>query len=189
MLIDTFLLAVVLTSLWKWNKAVAIPLVAVFLLFDLAYFASNLTKVPDGGWFPLLVGLIAFTLLTTWAKGRQLMLERMREAAMPVKVFIQSAANSATRVGGTAVFMTSTPDGVPHALLHNLKHNRVLHDRIILLTVKVLDVPVIADEHRFQHDDLGQGFHRLVLKLRLHGGSGTCRRASRSSACAGRASR
>ena len=164
MLIDTFLLAVVLTSLWKWNKALAIPLVGVFLLFDLAYFASNLTKVPDGGWFPLLIGLIAFTLLTTWAKGRQLMLERMREAAMPVKVFIQSAATSATRVGGTAVFMTSTPDGVPHALLHNLKHNRVLHDRIILLTVKVLDVPVIADDQRFQHEDLGQGFHRLVLK-------------------------
>ncbi len=164
MLIDTFLLAVVLTSLWKWNKALAIPLVAVFLLFDLAYFASNLTKVPYGGWFPLLVGLIAFTLLTTWAKGRQLMLARMREAAMPIKVFIKSAATSATRVSGTAVFMTSTPDGVPHALLHNLKHNRVLHDRIILLTVKVMDVPVIRHDHRFLHEDLGQGFHRLVLK-------------------------
>ncbi len=164
MLIDTFLLAVVLTSLWKWNKALAVPLVALFLLFDLAYFASNLTKVPYGGWFPLLVGLIAFTLLTTWAKGRQLMLERMREAAMPVKVFIKSAATSATRVGGTAVFMTSTADGVPHALLHNLKHNRVLHERIILLTVKVVDVPVIAEDNRFWHEDLGQGFHRLVLK-------------------------
>lgn len=83
---------------------------------------------------------------------------------MPIKVFIQSAATSATRVPGTAVFMTSTPDGVPHALLHNLKHNRVLHERIILLTVKVMDVPTIPDEERFKHEDLAQGFHRLILR-------------------------
>ena len=164
MLIDTCLLAVVLISLWKWSKALALPMIAGFLLFDLAYFASNLTKVPDGGWFPLLVGVIAFTLLTTWSKGRHLMLERMRESAMPIKVFIQSAATSATRVGGTAVFMTATPDGVPHALLHNLKHNRVLHERIILLTVKVMDTPHVPEEQRFHHDDLGAGFHRLVLR-------------------------
>ncbi|WP_174279378.1 potassium transporter Kup [Sphingomonas bacterium] len=164
MLIDTILLGVVLIQLWKWSRWLAYPLIAVFLLFDLAYFASNLTKVPDGGWFPLLVGLVMFTLLTTWAKGRHLMLERMREAAMPVPVFIRSAATSATRVGGTAVFMTSTPDGVPHALLHNLKHNRVLHERIILLTVKVTDMPHVRDEQRFHHEDLGEGFHRLVLK-------------------------
>ncbi|WP_375391122.1 potassium transporter Kup [uncultured Sphingomonas sp.] len=164
MLIDTCLLAVVLISLWKWNKALAVPMIAGFLLFDLAYFASNLTKVPDGGWFPLLVGVIAFILLTTWAKGRHLMLERMRESAMPIKVFIRSAATSTTRVGGTAVFMTATPDGVPHALLHNLKHNRVLHERIILLTVKVTDTPHVPEEQRFHHDDLGAGFHRLVLR-------------------------
>ncbi|WP_425229354.1 potassium transporter Kup [Sphingomonas sp.] len=164
MLIDTILLAAVLTTLWKWNKLLAAPMIAGFLLFDLGYFASNLTKVPDGGWFPLAVGVVAFTFLTTWAKGRQLMLARMREAAMPVQVFIKSAATSATRVGGTAVFMTSTPDGVPHALLHNLKHNRVLHERIVLLTVKVTDVPHVSDEKRFYQEDLGQGFHRVILK-------------------------
>src|SRR3546814_19034474 len=87
-----------------------------------------MTKIPDGGWFPLLVGLVIFTLLTTWAKGRQLMLDRMREAAMPIPVFVASAANSAVRVPGTAVFMTSTPEGVPHALLLNLKHKTVLPD-------------------------------------------------------------
>ncbi|WP_245942205.1 potassium transporter Kup [Sphingomonas gilva] len=164
MLIDTCLLAVVLFSLWKWNKAIAGVLLAVFFFVDLAYFGANLTKVPDGGWFPLLVGCIAFTLLTTWAKGRKLMIERMREAAMPIKIFISSAANSATRVPGTAVFMTSTPDGVPHALLHNLKHNKVLHERVILLTVKIADEPFIKQETRCMLDDLGNGFHRLIIR-------------------------
>ena len=92
------------------------------------------------------------------------MMERMREAAMPIKVFISSAATSAARVPGTAVFMTSAADGVPHALLHNLKHNKVLHERVILLTVKIPDVPFVDPERRCKMDDLGQGFHRLVLK-------------------------
>ncbi|NNM75693.1 potassium transporter Kup [Sphingomonas sp. ID1715] len=164
MTIDACLIAVVLFSLWHWNKAAAVALLTVFFTVDLAYLASNLTKVPDGGWFPLLVGIIAFTLLTTWAKGRKLMIERLREAAMPISIFIESAATSATRVPGTAVFMTSTPDGVPHALLHNLKHNKVLHERVILLTVKIADVPFIEQETRCQLEPLGHGFHRLVIK-------------------------
>src|SRR5690606_16351650 len=98
MLVDTFLLAVVLFSLWHWNKLWAAFLVALFFLVDIAYFSANLTKVPDGGWFPLLVGFAAFTLLTTWARGRYLMIERMRESAMPVQVFVKSAVSSATRV-------------------------------------------------------------------------------------------
>ncbi|MBY8823038.1 potassium transporter Kup [Sphingomonas colocasiae] len=165
MFIDTCLLAVVLFSLWKWNKLGATLAITIFLVVDLAYFAANLTKVPDGGWFPLAVGFFAFTMLTTWSRGRKLMIERMREAAMPVKVFVTSAANSATRVPGTAVFMTSTADGVPHALLHNLKHNKVLHDRVILLTVKIADVPFVVQENRCMLEDLGQGFHRLVIKF------------------------
>ena len=164
MTIDTCLLAVVLFKLWNWPKWAAIPLLAIFFLVDGAYLAANLTKIPDGGWFPLLVGLIVFTILTTWAKGRQLMMARLREAAMPIKIFIQSAAGSATRVPGTAVFMTSTADGVPHALLHNLKHNKVLHERIILLTVKIADVPYVDDAHRIWLDELGHGFHRMVIK-------------------------
>ena len=163
MLIDTCLLSVLLFSLWKWKKIYAIPLLALFFMVDGAYFAANLTKVPDGGWFPLLIGLIIFAMLTTWAKGRQLMMERLREAAMPIKVFIQSAANSATRVPGTAVFMTSTPEGVPHALLHNLKHNKVLHERVVLLTVHILDEPFVREENRVQIEDLGRGFHRMVV--------------------------
>ncbi len=163
MLIDNFLIAVVLFGLWKWKKRYAVPLLALFFVVDLAYFTANMTKVPDGGWFPLLVGVVIFTLLTTWAKGRRLMVERMREAAMPIKVFIQSAASSATRVKGTAVFMTSTPEGVPHALLHNLKHNKVLHERVVLLTVKIADQPYVDDKDRVTLDDLGQGFHRMKI--------------------------
>jgi KUP system potassium uptake protein len=164
MFIDSCLLAVVLFVLWRWNKLLATFALTVFLLVDLAYFAANLTKVPDGGWFPLLIGFIAFTLLTTWARGRQLMMDRLREAAMPIGVFVKSAVNSATRVPGTAVFMTSTPDGVPHALLHNLKHNKVLHERVILLTVKIEDFPYVDEHHRTLFDDLGQGFFRLVIR-------------------------
>jgi KUP system potassium uptake protein len=165
MFIDTCLLAIVLVSLWKWKLWYAGPLIAVFFIVDAAYFGANLTKVPDGGWFPLLVGLVAFTFLTTWARGRQLMLARMREASMPVEIFVKSAAGSATRVPGTAVFMTTTPDGVPHALLHNLKHNKVLHDRVMLLTVKIEDVPYVEEGRRFDLTDLGSGFYRLIIRF------------------------
>lgn len=164
MLIDTVLLAVLLFSVWKWRPWLAVPLLAIFFIVDVAYFTANLTKVFDGGWFPLVVGLVIFTMLTTWARGRKLMLARMNEAAMPVPVFIKSAANSATRVPGTAVFMTTTPDGIPHSLLHNLKHNRVLHERVLLLTVKIEDVPYVEEDRRFEMEDLGSGFFRLVIR-------------------------
>lgn len=164
MFITTCMLAVLAAKVWKWPLWLVILTTAIFLTIDAAYFASNLTKVPDGGWFPLLVGAIAFTLLTTWSKGRELMIARLREAALPIKVFISSAAGSATRVPGTAVFMTTAADGVPHALLHNLKHNKVIHERVILLTVKIAHVPFVEDEARCRLEDLGDGFHRLVIK-------------------------
>jgi KUP system potassium uptake protein len=164
MFIDTCLLTVVLFVLWKWKPWQALPILAVFFLVDIAYFAANLIKVPDGGWFPLLVGLFAFTLLTTWARGRQLMIKRMNEAAMPAAIFIKSAASSATRVPGTAVFMTTAADGIPHALLHNLKHNKVLHERVLLLTVRIEDVPYVEEEKTFHLDELGSGFFRLIIR-------------------------
>jgi KUP system potassium uptake protein len=141
MFIDNVLLTVVLFKLWKWSRWISLPLLGAFYLVDGAYLAANLTKIPYGGWVPLAIGLVIFTLLTTWSKGRALMMARLRESAMPIPVFVASAANSAVRVPGTAVFMTSTPDGVPHALLHNLKHNKVLHERVILLTVKMPTCP------------------------------------------------
>ena len=163
MFIDTCLLSVVLFSLWRWPAWKALPLLFVFFVVDIAYFGSNLIKVPDGGWVPLAIGLVIFTLLTTWSRGRKLLQQEMAEGAMPIPIFVKSAASSATRVPGTAVFMTSSSDGVPHALLHNLKHNKVLHERIILLTIKVADVPYVGDELFCTQEDLGQGFHRLVL--------------------------
>jgi KUP system potassium uptake protein len=164
MFIDSVLIAVVLLTLWKWNRVLAYSLLAIFFIVDIAYFSANLTKVPDGGWFPLLVGLVAFTLLTTWAKGRKLMIERMNEASMPIDIFIRSASTSAVRVQGTAVFMTTAADGIPHALLHNLKHNKVLHDRIILLTIRIQDVPFVEEGCQYELSDLGNGFFRLIIR-------------------------
>jgi KUP system potassium uptake protein len=164
MLIDGVLIAVVLFSLWKWNRIVAGALLAVFFTVDLLYFASNMLKVPAGGWVPLVIGAIIFTLLTTWARGRRLMILRMNEESLPVEVFIKSAAASAVRVSGTAVYMTSATSGVPHALLHNLKHNKVLHDRVMLLTVRIEDVPYVTDDKRSTVEDYGQGFFRILLR-------------------------
>ncbi|QNN65779.1 potassium transporter Kup [Sphingomonas rhizophila] len=164
MLIDGMLISVVFFSLWKWPAWKAVPLLVVFFTIDLLYFGANLLKVPDGGWFPLMIGAIAFTLLTTWAKGRKLMIDRMAEASLPIEVFIKSAATSAARVPGTAVFMTTSMTGVPHALLHNLKHNKVLHERIMLLTVRIEDVPYVPEAKRIDTKDYGQGFFRIVLR-------------------------
>jgi KUP system potassium uptake protein len=164
MFIDTVLIAVVLLNMWKWNRVATIALLTLFFLIDSLYFTANLLKVPDGGWFPLLIGAIAFTFLTTWAKGRKLMIKRMNEAAMPAEIFIRSAASSAARVPGTAVFMTTTSDGIPHALLHNLKHNKVLHERVMILTVKIEDVPFVDAARRLELKDLGSGFHRLIVR-------------------------
>ena len=164
MFIDTVLLGVVFFYLWKWPAWKAIPLLALFLIVDILYFGANLLKVPDGGWVPLVVGVIGFTLLTTWAKGRKLMLDRMAEASLPMEVFVKSAAGSATRVPGTAVFMTSSAKGVPHALLHNLKHNKVLHERVMLLTVRIEDVPYVREERRLETQDYSEGFFRVILR-------------------------
>jgi len=164
MAIDTVLISVVLFNLWKWPPWKAFPLLVIFITIDTLYFGANLLKVPAGGWFPLLVGAIAFTFLTTWAKGRKLMIDRMAEASLPIEVFIKSAATSAARVPGTAVFMTTSMTGVPHALLHNLKHNKVLHERVMLLTVRIEDVPFVTGERRIETKDYGAGFFRIILR-------------------------
>ena len=161
--IDTLLMGVLFVGVWKWKWWYAAPVVIFFLIIDGAYFAANLFKVPDGGWFPLVVGLIAFTLLTTWARGRKLMRERMHETALPIEIFAKSAKNSATRVPGTAIFMASQTAGVPSALLHNIKHNKVLHERVVILTVLIADAPYVDANERCEIHDLGDGFYRAVL--------------------------
>jgi KUP system potassium uptake protein len=164
MFISTCMMGILIVHVWKWNRWLAGFVIGLYLIIDGAYFTANLTKIPDGGWFPLAVGLIAFTLLTTWARGRFLMNQRLTESAMPMEVFIKSAARAATRVPGTAVFMTSTPQGVPHALLHNLKHNKVLHERILILTVVIDEVPFVDLEDRVEVVDLGENFYRMILR-------------------------
>jgi KUP system potassium uptake protein len=164
MFIDTCLISVVLLTLWKWPKWKALPVLAIFFVVDFAYFGANLLKVPSGGWVPLVIGLVIFTLLTTWARGRALMRERMAESTMPMEIFIKSAAGSAQRVPGTAIFMASTSAGVPSALLHNIKHNRVLHERVIILTVQIAEVPYVDETNRAQCKTLGEGFYRVVLR-------------------------
>lgn len=165
MLIDNFLLAVVLFKLWEWKPAMSIPLLVLFFLIDAAYLGANLTKIPDGGWVPLVMGLSIFTLLTTWSRGRALMRQTMAEGSIPMEVFAKSAHSSAARVAGTAVFMASTSQGVPSALLHNIKHNKVLHERVVILTVLIEDVPYVDEGERHSVKDLGQGFYRLVLRF------------------------
>ena len=164
MFIDTLLLAAVLVSLWRWPVWKAAPLVLLFITVDMAYLGANLIKVPDGGWVPLMMGLFIFTLLTTWSRGRALMRQNMAEGTIPVEVFAKSAHSSAARVPGTAVFMASTNKGVPSALLHNIKHNKVLHERVVILTVAIQDVPVVDPAERYACKDMGNGFYRLTLK-------------------------
>ncbi len=163
MLLTTAMLAVLLFKVWRWNRWLAGLTIAVFALVDGAFFASNITKVADGGWFPLLVAAVIFTVLTTWATGRKLMRERLEESALPLPVFIKSAAASAHRVRGTAIFLSASPDGIPSALLHNLKHNQVLHERVLILTIKVEEVPYVEVEKRLETSDAGEGFYRLIL--------------------------
>ncbi len=164
MFIDTFLIAAVLISLWKWPLWKALPLVVVFMVVDMAYLGANLLKVPQGGWVPLVIGLLIFTLLTTWSRGRSLMRANMAEGSIPIEVFAKSAHSSAARVPGTAIFMASSAAGVPSALLHNIKHNKVLHERVVILTVAIEDVPFVDPDQRCTTKDLGQGFHRVKLR-------------------------
>ena len=162
MLIDSILIFVVMRRLWDWPVWVAILITTPLLLIDLTFLASNALKIPEGGWFPLLIGGIVFTLLTTWKKGRSLLMRRLSEDAMPLDLFIQSIeASPPTRVDGTAVFLTSTPNRVPHALLHNLKHNKVLHERVVFLTIVTRDIPYVPDEERGEVESLGCNFYRI----------------------------
>ncbi len=164
MFITTLMLGVLMFAVWKWNRWLAGAALALFLIIDGAYLASNLTKFMAGGWVPVLIGAIAFIALTTWSRGRAIMRERMGEGAMPVEVFIRSCAASAHRVRGTAVFLSSSAEGIPSALLHNIKHNQVLHERVLILTVQVEALPHVPAEERIRRTDLGHGFHRIVLR-------------------------
>ena len=156
---------VVIFRIWKapmWQAGFGL---VFFGIVDSVYLAAGSAKFFEGAWLPVVVGLIIFTLLLTWAEGRRLLKKKLEDSALPVDVFIKSSIRSALRAPGTAVFLTATEDGVPSALLHNLKHNHVLHEHVILLTVKIVGVPVVPDSERYLLKDLGLGFSRLKLRF------------------------
>ena len=162
MLITTVMLAFLVFQVWAWNRWLAGLAIGVFLVIDGVYFASNITKIPDGGWFPLVVAAVGFTVLTTWATGRKLLRQSLEESSVPLKIFVKSA-DSSLRARGTAVFMSASAEGIPSALLHNLKHNQVVHERVIILTVKIEGVPHIDEHNRIETEEVGSGFYRVIL--------------------------
>jgi KUP system potassium uptake protein len=164
MAIDTILGFVLIRKLWHWPLWTALPMLVIYLLIDFSLLGANAIKLFHGGWFPVVVGIGLFTLLATWKSGRQLLGERLAPGAIPMEPFIQSVtAHPPTRVPGTAVFLTGASEGVPHALLHNLNHNKVLHERIVLLTVETRDIPHVPDEDRIQIIPLGTDFYRMLV--------------------------
>ncbi|HZR17724.1 MAG TPA: potassium transporter Kup [Verrucomicrobiae bacterium] len=150
--------------LWAWSIAQALAVCGLFIVVESAFFAANMLKVLSGGWVPLAMGLIIFVLMATWKKGRQLVWAKLGPASMPLEMFLDSLESSKRipRVPGTALFMTANPEGTPIALLHNLKHNKVLHERNLILTVVTDEVPQVNPEKRLEIENLGGGFHRLL---------------------------
>ncbi len=162
MIIDSVLFYFAARRLWNWSFAAAGGLVLVFLVIEFAFFSANSLKIAHGGWFPLVIGSLLFTLMTTWRKGRRLLWERVRISALPVDQFLNSLSRrEIPRVQGTGIYLAGNPDGVPIALLHNLKHNKVLHERVIFMTVSVEDSPRADDENRMSVEELGEGFWRV----------------------------
>ncbi|MDH4585039.1 potassium transporter Kup [Pseudomonas sp. BN415] len=164
MLITTLLVAVVMLLLWKTPWWLAVPVLLGFLFVDSLFFAANVPKIFQGGAFPVIAGIALFTLMTTWKRGKQIVVERLDETALPLPLFISSIRSQPPhRVQGTAVFLTARTDAVPHALLHNLLHNQVLHEQVVLLTVVSEDTPRVAADRRFEVDAYGDGFFRVIL--------------------------
>jgi KUP system potassium uptake protein len=162
--ITTTLTAVYAYNKWKWPLAGALAFALFFLCFDLSFFGANLVKVWDGGWFPLVVGVVIFTIMTTWRSGRRILSERLKAQAMSLEDFVRELANGRIpRVKGTAIFMTRQVEGVPTTLLHNIKHNKVVHEHVVLLTVETEEKSHLSKEERYEWEELGHGVHRLTL--------------------------
>ena len=164
MMIDTILVTFVMLLLWRWHWAVVALLSGTLLLVDFAYFAGNIIKVFQGGWFPLFVGFLSFTVLTTWKRGRELVRKQLVAKSVPLDTVINSLGPHVARARGIAVFLTATTEGVPAALLHNLKHNQTVHERTVLTTVTTAETPYVPDSERITLTDLGSGFYRLIIR-------------------------
>lgn len=166
MIITTLLVLVVALDSWKWEPLWAGVLGVLFLSVDGAFFASNLLKIPQGGWFPLVLGSVLFVLMSTWRRGREILTHYLQKSAMSLTAFLSDLENFSTlaRVPGTAVFMTTRHISMPHGLQVNLQHNHVLHERVILLTISTQDIPRIPDGEKIEIDSLEQGFFRITAK-------------------------
>jgi KUP system potassium uptake protein len=166
MLVDTLLTFIVIRYLWKYPLWLCVAATGFFAAIDAAFFGATLLKVVDGGWFPLLIGAIVFTLMTTWRQGRSIMFSRLRASSVPLKPFLDTLfVDPPSRVPGTAVFLTATPDSTPNALLHNLNHNKVLHERVVFLTAEVTEEPWVPFQDRVRLTKLGNGCWRMNVRF------------------------
>ncbi len=165
MVCTTLLFYAVASKRWHWSPQAVLPPVALFLTVDLSFWGGNILKVPYGGWFPLAAGALIFTLMSTWKSGRQLLASRLRTGVLPLETFVgELESYRITRVPGTAIFMYGDPHGTPPALLHSLKHFRVLHERVLFLAVVTEEEPRVPKQERVRVEELGQGLFRVVLR-------------------------
>ncbi len=164
--ITTLLLAIVARERWKWSMLMVLAMAVPFLIIDLSFFGANIVKVMEGGWFPLFVGVTVFILMTTWRRGRLILSQRISETAITEGDFLRDlGANRIPRVRGTAIFMSRDDRGIPTALLHNLKHNKVVHERVVLLTVDIEETPTLSEDERYEWKELGHGVYRLMVRF------------------------
>ncbi|MBL9135138.1 MAG: potassium transporter Kup [Verrucomicrobiales bacterium] len=164
MVVTTLLLAVVARQRWQWQTRWIAMVFGAFLLIDLSFLCANLAKLHDGGWIPIALGAALFAVMSTWRRGRELLGRRLRTRLVRLEDFVEQVTTSAsvTRVPGTAVFLTGSPDGTPVALLHNLKHNRVIHDRVVVLRFAVSEHPYVSDAERVLLEKLSPHFWRVT---------------------------
>ncbi len=163
MVLELGLLFIVAKRVWNWGP-LGMSMLVFFMLIDLTFFSSNAIKIPQGGWFPLVMAGGLVLIMSTWRRGRQLIADALQNQSMPLDVFMM-ATEGVPRVDGTAIFLTRTPEGIPHTLLHNLKHNKILHKRVVMLSLVVEDVAHVPDEDRLEVVVFGQGFYRVVAKF------------------------
>jgi len=165
MTLTTSLALLYMVRVRRWNPFLAGGLFGLFLIVDLSFFGANMLKVAEGGWAPLLIGVTAFLIMSTWTTGRQAIMARRSEESLPLDMFLSGLKpDRPVRVSGTALFLTSDVDKVPASLLHNLKHNKVLHERVVLLSIKTLDIPRVPDDQRLEIRDLGHSFYTVVTR-------------------------
>jgi KUP system potassium uptake protein len=164
MLVTTILTFFVIRFAWGYNLLLCIAATGFFIFIDAAFFSSSLLKIAEGGWFPLALGAIVFTVMTTWRRGREMAMATQKRTGIPLDSFLNSLVdNPPPRVPGTALYMAGNPDGVSRALLQNFTCNKVLHERVVLLTVIIRDIPRVSSRERIEVEPLGQGFYRLIV--------------------------